>query len=526
MVGPAVIGVILTSPATGCRSASAPAEKADLQALLTQKSLGRRAAVPAEIRSAVKKFYELRGYSFAWSADRSRSAADQGLAAIDQAAAHGLDAAWYGYEELETARHQIAERKPKGDAGRREIAQFDVRLTTSLMMLGRDVAVGHTRPRNWRAQRKLPDLAETLLNARNATSWLDAIRPPHEAYVGLQKALAALRGVEAKGGWPRVSSGRTKASQQTLVRRLEMSGDLDPRATVTPVAVRDALESFQSHHGLSVSGRLDSATLAAMNVPLDARIRQIRTNLERWRWMPDHLGDRRIMVNIPEFHLKAIDGDREVLDIRAIVGRAGDETPVLSEDMTTVVFSPYWNIPETIATDETLPEMANDPGFLERNNIEVVRAGAKGPEVVDATTIDWNDAETLQGFSLRQRPGSQNALGLVKFLFPNPHNVYVHDTPADHLFSRTGRTFSHGCIRIEQPIALAQYVLRDQRQWTPEVIQQAMNAGEEHQVKLTKPIPVHLTYFTAWTDAKGGVNFRDDVYGYDGEPKALQLTRR
>jgi len=231
-------------------------------------------------------------------------------------------------------------------------------------------------------------------------------------------------------------------------------------------------------------------------------------------------------VNIPEFHLKVIDGDREILDIRAIVGRAGDETPVLSEDMTTVVLSPYWNIPETIATDETLPEIANDPGFLERNNIEVVRAGTKGPEVVDATAIDWNDAETLEGFSLRQRPGSQNALGLVKFLFPNPHNVYVHDTPADHLFSRTGRTFSHGCIRIEQPIALAQYVLRDQRQWTPEVIQQAMNAGEERQVKLTEPIPVHLTYFTAWTDAKGGLNFRDDVYGYDGEPKALQMTRR
>jgi L,D-transpeptidase YcbB len=242
--------------------------------------------------------------------------------------------------------------------------------------------------------------------------------------------------------------------------------------------------------------------------------------------MPYDLGARHIIVNIPEFHLKAIEGGREVLDIRAIVGRQGDETPVFSRGMTTVVFSPYWNIPETIATDETLPEVANDPGFLERNNIEVVRVGNGTPEVVDPETVDWSDAETLNGLSFRQRPGEGNALGLVKFLFPNPQNVYVHDTPADHLFNRIGRTFSHGCIRIEQPIALAEYVLRDQEQWTPEAIQAAMKAGTEKQVKMTTPIPVHLTYFTAWTDANGGLNFRNDVYGYDGVPRPLELARR
>ncbi len=522
-----VIGVILTSLATSCRSTSPPEEAADIKSVVAARTQGRQSAATSETRAAVRRFYEEREYAFAWPVTRSRSPADVALELIAQAEGHGLDPAWYGYEDLRSARQTLGDDSPRGDAARRDRARFDVRLTTSLISLGRDVAIGRTRPRKWRAQRKLPDLAKSLSEAREGrlSSWLDSIRPPHDEYAGLLRALAALRGVQAKGGWPRVSAARTKAAQLALIRRLEMSGDLEASAA-TPVALRDAVESFQSHHGLSPTGRVDRATLTAMNVPLAARIRQLRLNLERWRWMPDHLGDRRIIVNIPEFHLKAIEGTREVLDIRAIVGRAGDETPVLTEEMTTVVFSPYWNIPETIALDETLPEIANDPQFLERNNIEIVRAGTQPPALVDAASIDWNDPEMLEGLSFRQRPGEQNALGLVKFLFPNPYNVYVHDTPGDHLFSRIGRTFSHGCVRIEQPIAFAQYLLRDQSQWTPEAIQTAMNAGTEKHVKITTPIPIHLTYFTAWMDAKGGVNFRDDVYGYDGVPQTAQLVSR
>ncbi len=528
VVGLAITGVIVTSLAFGCRSNKAPEEAADIRLALADRTIGLQAASPAQTRAAVARFYELRGRRFAWTARKPLSAADDALALIAAAEAHGFDPASYGYEGLRAARAQLGTKPPKGDAGRRELARFDVRLTTSLMSLGHDVAVGRTRPTQWRAQRKLPDLGNSLSDARNGrlSLWLDRLRPPHDEYADLQKALAALRSVHEKGGWPTVNLGRTKASRGALVRRLEMSGDLEAGRTPSPDSIRDAVESFQSHHGIAPTGRLDRATMTAMNVPLAERIRQVRINLERWRWMPDDLGDRHIIVNIPEFHLKAIEGSREVLDIRAIVGRTGDETPVLSKDMTTVVFSPYWNIPETIATDETLPEIANDPGFLEKNNIEVVRVSTSSPEVVDPETVDWDDPETLKSLSFRQRPGEGNALGLVKFLFPNPENVYVHDTPGDHLFSRIGRSFSHGCVRIEQPIALAEYLLRDQRQWSPEAIQAAMHAGTEKHVKITTPIPIHLTYFTAWTDANGGLNFRDDVYGYDGAPQALRLARR
>jgi L,D-transpeptidase YcbB len=526
--GLALTGVILTSLVLGCRASTSPEETAEIRAALADPALGVRAANTAQTRPAVRRFYHLRGMVFAWSAKKPLSAADDALALIAAADAHGLDPAAYGFDGLRATRDQLAANPAKGDAGRRELARFDVRLTTSLVSLGHDIAVGRTRPNRWRAQRKLPDLGNSLADARNGrlSSWLDTLRPPHEEYVGLQRALVALRGVQAKGGWPSVSLARTKASRAALVRRLAMSGDLEDANTPTAETIGDAVQSFQSHHGLSPTGRLDRATVTAMNVPLAERIRQVRLNLERWRWMPDDLGYRHLVVNIPEFHLKAFEGQREVLDMRAIVGREGDETPVFSREMTTVVFSPYWNIPETIATDETLPEIANDPGFLERNNIEVVHAGGESPEVVDPTSIDWSDEEILQGLSFRQRPGERNALGLVKFLFPNPQNVYVHDTPGDHLFSRIGRTFSHGCIRIEQPITLAEYLLRDQHQWSPEAIHAAMNAGTEKHVKITRPIPIHLTYFTAWTDANGGVNFRDDVYGYDRAPRALELAKR
>jgi L,D-transpeptidase YcbB len=527
-VGLPVIGVILTSSSLlGCRAKHAPEEATDLRSALSDRTLGFETARPTQTRATVARFYDLRGMSFAWTARKPLSVADDALALIAAADEHGFDRTLYGYDALRAARARLAATPPEGNGGRRELARFDVLLTTSLMALGHDVAVGRTRPTRWRAQRKLPDLARSLADARNGrlSSWLESVQPPHEEYVGLVKALAALRAVQEKGGWPSVTLRRARAARVALVRRLEASGDLAAGKT-TPEAISEAVESFQSHHGLSPTGRLDRATVAAMNVPLAERIRQVRINLERWRWMPYDLGARHIIVNIPEFHLKAIEGGREVLDIRAIVGRQGDETPVFSRGMTTVVFSPYWNIPETIATDETLPEVANDPGFLERNNIEVVRVGNGTPEVVDPETVDWSDAETLNGLSFRQRPGEGNALGLVKFLFPNPQNVYVHDTPADHLFNRIGRTFSHGCIRIEQPIALAEYALRDQEQWTPEAIQAAMKAGTEKQVKMTTPIPVHLTYFTAWTDANGGLNFRNDVYGYDGVPRPLELARR
>jgi murein L,D-transpeptidase YcbB/YkuD len=275
--------------------------------------------------------------------------------------------------------------------------------------------------------------------------------------------------------------------------------------------VEAGVKAFQELHAIKATGAVDKTTLAALNVPIDERMRQVAINLERWRWMPNDLGARHLFVNIPYFHLIARENGKPVMDIRVVVGKPGNETPVFSDEMESVVFSPYWNIPDSIKQGETAPAVMNDPSYLERNNIEVLR----GSRRVDVASVDWNDPAELRQLAFRQRPGANNALGHVKFLFPNDFDVYLHDTPADSLFERRSRAFSHGCVRVEEPEVLAKYVLRGYEEWDDTRIIRAMHAGDEQHVKLTRTIPVHLAYFTAWVDDNGGVHFQPDVYGYD-----------
>jgi murein L,D-transpeptidase YcbB/YkuD len=239
--------------------------------------------------------------------------------------------------------------------------------------------------------------------------------------------------------------------------------------------------------------------------------------MERWRWMPDDLGARHLLVNIPAFHMAAREHGRTVLDMKVVVGTTAHKTPIFSGDMATVVFSPYWNVPESIAEVETAPAAARDPGYLARNHIDILRVSKGEATVVDPSRVDWDDPEEVKTLSFRQRPGADNALGHVKFLFPNTFDVYLHDTPADALFARPSRALSHGCVRLERPEDLAKYVLRDRTEWDAERIEAAMLAGTEKHVTLEDKIPVHIVYFTVWPNATGGVDSWPDVYGYDAK---------
>jgi murein L,D-transpeptidase YcbB/YkuD len=231
--------------------------------------------------------------------------------------------------------------------------------------------------------------------------------------------------------------------------------------------------------------------------------------------MPDDLGARHFIVNIPHYHLVARENGKAVKDIRVVVGKPANKTPIFSGEMETVVFSPYWNIPDSIVEGETAAAMAKDPRYLARNNMEILRVGSGGTTVVNPADVNWDDPQELKQLAFRQRPGPNNALGHVKFLFPNEYNVYLHDTPADQLFARPGRAFSHGCVRVEEPEALAKYILRDDPTWTEPKILAAMHSGDEQHVKLKAAIPVHIVYFTAWVDDNGGLHFQPDIYGYD-----------
>jgi L,D-transpeptidase YcbB len=563
---------VLLALTSACSSNTNSKAMPELQALLAAAqdgyaAYGQRGAGANKGKTAgneaVAAFYQKRGFAPAWlDGNKLAANAEHAIKALETADNHALRPDDYEYQALSQERQRLAQddKNQNVTARRQELARFELRLTTALLTLGRDVAIGRTDPRRadsrWKRQRALPDLPAALEKAiaENAIPrWADLLAPVHPEYMRLRKAWVALR-PHRDAEWPRVPNvplrpGTSHAAVMALRYRLIASGELRSEATRpaeagTPVAGRKipgaaaaarapldprlsryddglahVVRAFQEHHGIKPTGIVDARTVAALNVPASQRIAQVALNLERWRWMPDDLGARHIRVNIPRFYVEAIENTRSVLSIRAIVGKEGDETPVFSESMTHVVFSPYWNIPPTIVADETVPEMERDPEYLARNNIEIVRVGGKQTEVIDPVDLDWTDEQAMKGVAFRQRPGSTNALGFVKFMFPNPHNVYIHDSPADSLFQRLGRTLSHGCVRIEDPAAFATYVLRDQPQWTRTAIEQAMHSGTEKHVKLSSPIPVHIVYFTAWVDELGGLHFRDDVYGFDAGAK-------
>ena len=507
--------------ALACASRPRPHEVAPaLEALVSGKPLPR---VEPDIWTDVRAFYTQREHMPAWvNQRRPAERAAAAIAVLQTARQHGLDGD-YGAADL-LAMSQAVEAIDKESPERlRHNAEFDARLTAALLALARDVAIGRRPAPQIKARRKAPDYLAALTKIADGDpkDFVAMVRPPHPEYAALQQALDALHGQKEKGGWPRVPGvakpGSTGPGVAALRQRLAISGHLkaDPAASDSyDDDVTAAVRSFQELHAIKATGVVEPQTLAALNVPLDARIRQVALNLQRWRGMPDDLGERHFMVNVPYFHLVAREHGKAVMDIRVVVGKPGNNTPLFSDEMETVVFSPYWNIPESIAQGETLPAMARDPSYLERQNIEILRVGARG-ESVDPEDVDWNDAEGLKDYAFRQKPGAGNALGHVKFLFPNPHNVYLHDTPADNLFGRPTRAFSHGCVRVEEPEVLAKYVLRDVPQWDEASIANAMYSGVEKHIALKSKIPVHIVYFTAWVDENGGLHFQPDIYGYD-----------
>jgi L,D-transpeptidase YcbB len=519
-----VVSLLLTSTAvvSACRSQPAPDEVTPvLEVRVAGEPLPN---IEPEIWTDLRAFYTRRAHAPAWADHRRPTKRGfEALALLGTAPQHGFDPEDYGTAALLDAATAIETLERDSPARLGKIAEFDAALTAALLAFGRDVAVGRGTVAYWRSQRTAPDYVTALAAAASEgdlDEWLAAMRPPHPEYAALQQALHDLSGQQDKGGWARVPAmvkpGASGPDVAALRRRLAASGQLrDADGDTYDADVEAAVKAFQSLHALPATGVVDKLTLAALNVPLDERMRQVAINLQRWRWMPNDLGARHFIVNVPYFHVIAREQGRAVLDSRVIVGAVGNKTPIFSEEMETVVFSPYWNIPDSIAQGETVPALARDPAYLQKQNIEILRQAGGRAEPVNPADVAWDDPRVLDTIRFRQRPGPGNALGHVKFLFPNPHNVYLHDTPAHNLFERPRRALSHGCVRVEEPLALAKYVLRDQPEWDETAIRKAMQSGVEKHVRLKEKIPVHLVYFTAWVDAEGGLHFQPDIYGYD-----------
>jgi L,D-transpeptidase YcbB len=473
----------------------------------------------------VRRFYNGQNYQIIWSDGERPSSRYAQLEKVLRAANdRGLPA------ELYTV--PAADLSSDGKPNSAELAaQFDVKVTARALRYLLHLTSGRLDPRAlqslWTLKPRKPDLVVALTDVVNSSDLgnaIEGLQPSQPEYRELQQALVRYRAIAAKGGWPsmpagtRLKPGQPSAVMPALRQRLAMEGDLDPAHekdadTVFGGPVVDAVKRFQERHRIKPDGVLSTETVAALNVSVEQRIRAIELNLERWRWLPDAMPERYLLVNVPDFRLEAIEHGKAVMDMRVVVGAPDNKTPIFADEMTQVIFSPYWNVPPGIAEEETIPRAAKDSGFLARNNMEVVAASG---EVVDPSSVDWSSA---RGLRIRQRPGSGNALGGVKFIFPNTFDVYLHDTNATTLFDRLERGLSHGCVRVEEPHKLAQYVLRDQPEWTAETIEQAMKSGEEKHVKLNAPIPVYILYKTAWVH-DGGVRFLKDLYGYDADQAA------
>jgi murein L,D-transpeptidase YcbB/YkuD len=346
-------------------------------------------------------------------------------------------------------------------------------------------------------------LADSLINKKHKDD--KYFEDVNESYKGLKNQLGNYLTIAKNGGWPQINTvkkplkkGITSHDVAIIKKRLIISGDLSVNDTsqVFNDTLVTAVKSFQARHGFSETGSISDSLIKEMNVPVTKRIEQLLMNMDRMRWLANNPSGNLIVVNIPEFVLHVYEGKQKAFDIDVVVGKEGHNTMMFNGDLNQVVFSPYWNVPPSIVAKEILPAIEKNPNYIAKENMEIT-GNDDGLPVV------------------RQKPGAGNALGKVKFLFPNSFNIYFHDTPAKSLFEKDKRAYSHGCIRLKEPEKFANYVLRNQPEWTPEKINEAMNSGEEKYVKVKDPIPVVITYYTAWVDENGRLNFREDIYGHD-----------
>jgi murein L,D-transpeptidase YcbB/YkuD len=466
---------------------------------------------------AIKTFYELRQYSPVWVDAAGLNADGQALfRAFAGAARDGLVPVEY------------QPRFAASDASNSDqLAALDVDVSATLLRYATDVRRGRAVPAKMdngqRIEPRTIDPVQVLADAASAPDkegYVAALAPGDPFYLGLRQALDRYRGIAAAGGWPTIASGGKLAPGskdprvRDLRRHLQLSGDLagespehDP--AIYDEALRQAVRRFQQRHGLSDSGVVNAATLRELNVPVATRIRQILINLERARWLPEDLGDPYVIVNMASFQLDVVERGQSVLEMRVVVGERENETPVFSDEISYIEINPYWNIPRSIAYKEKLPQLRRNPGALAAQNIRVF--GSQGE--INPASVDWSTVSASFPYRLRQEPGPRNALGRIKFMFPNPYDVYLHDTPSRALFKKQVRAFSHGCIRVEKPMELAEYLL--QGTWSRERIQRAIKAGRNRAIYLEKPVPVHLVYLTAWVDPNGQVQFRNDLYNRD-----------
>lgn len=468
----------------------------------------------------MRSFYNARNYQFAWFSSDGLTEQARGFWNLhDYHTTYAHDSSLHDKTLQKRMDNLIVEEKISVSASDKNMLRTELQLTQHFIqyMLGA-YEEGYVKRKEM--ERFVPtkkrdplELADSLIKKKHKDN--KYFEDANERYGALKNFLNQYYTIVAKGGWKPIPAGTKslkKGSSSPLIRQikdqLRMTGDL--KGNDTTMVFNDTLEmaikNFQLRHGYKPDGVVGPAVIKELSVPAQARLQQILMNMERMRWMPNEpKSDNLIVVNIPEFVLHMYEGNKKVWDMNVVVGKEGHNTMMFTGDLNQVVFSPHWNVPPSIVKNEILPALNKNPNYLAAQNMEIVGDDGGLP-------------------SIRQKPGGKNALGQVKFLFPNSFNIYFHDTPSKSLFEKDKRAYSHGCIRLSDPYKMAAYLLRNQPEWTPEKILDAMNAGVEKFVKVKKPVPVFISYYTAWVDDAGQLNFREDIYDHDASLARKMFT--
>ncbi len=482
-------------------------------------------------KSRLSSFYKKRLYAYAWMNEKG----------LDESAAKFMHLLDTEFKEgaVKDDLHSLYTLLSSGDCIRNNTDSLFIEL--ELLLSAHFFNYAH---RNWKGvsetksmelgwfvDRKKLDyeaLLDTLLTNQSA---FDDNEPVYRQYALLKKQLAKYVEMEKNGGWPLIdnNSGKLKVGDSSpllvdVKKRLFITKELECK-DFSPLFTEDlgyAIKLFQEQHGLKPDSVLGPRTIKEMNVSVHQRIEQILINMERCRWVPKDFKGDYLMVNIPDYKLSVYNNDKVDWTCKVVLGKQSTSTVIFNDELEYVVFSPYWNVPPSIIQNEMLPEIEENDNYFVEHNMEIV--AQDNVTIIDPSSIKWRKYESEKfPYTIRQRPGAENPLGGVKFLFPNSYNIYLHDTSAKGLFDKTTRTFSHGCIRIEKPFDLARHLLQSDTAWTDDKILEAMNLGEEKYVKLKTKTPVYIVYFTAWVDTYGVIQFREDIYGHDAKMKALLL---
>ncbi|GHB72079.1 peptidoglycan-binding protein [Persicitalea jodogahamensis] len=466
-------------------------------------------------------FYKSRNFSPAWGVGTSQKL----IEVISQIDREGLNSSKFPIEQLRT----LVDSAQNGGASAETGARLDLLLSASYIKLADLLASGKIKPdqlsKDWHIKGRTPDSLAVQLKraaAGQVEGSLSSLRPGFGQYAKLRQRLVQYRKLLAAGGWPSVDEGPNLApgdsSQRVIAirRRLAATDDLDTLSTQNQQSARydssliGAVNRYQQRNGLAVQAEITDRMVQTMNISAEARLKQLMLNLDRIRWISTGpMPATYAMVNVPEYRLHVVEDGQEVKVMPVVVGKVMNATPVFQDQIEHVEFSPYWNVPNSIASAELWPQIRSSSTYLDRKHMEILDGWGTNARVVSRSSVDWSN---LGSYRIRQKPGPWNALGQVKFMFPNQYAIYLHDTPSDQLFDETRRAFSHGCIRIADPAWFADWILP---QLNREEVTEKMNNRQLEIVELDQKVPVYIVYLTAFEDGQGRLNFRPDLYGLD-----------